>query len=93
MIHWERQSSVAGRWSVMELVEIIYTLKDMRDAAELVLDQALIQTNGLDIFQELEFRDSEGDRVHVTDNSARLHKVIDRIKRGRKIYFLGYTKE
>lgn len=73
----------------MELVQIIYTLKDMRDAAELILDQALIQTNGLNVFQELEWRDAEGDRVYVTDDSARLNKVIDRIKRGRKIYFLG----
>jgi hypothetical protein len=73
----------------MELVEVIYTLKDMHDAAELILDQALIQTNSLDVFQELEWRDTEGNRVYVTDDSARLIKIIDRIKRGRKIYFLG----
>lgn len=73
----------------MELVEAVYTPKDILDAAELILDQAIIQTNGNDVFQELGMRDAQGNRIYVTDDSARLTKVIDRIKRGRKMYFLG----
>lgn len=74
----------------MELIPVTYTSKDIRDAAELILDQALIQGSGVGIFEELGFiLDNQGKRVYVTDDPARLTKVIDRILRGAKTYFLG----
>jgi len=74
----------------MELIPVTHTSKDIRDAAELILDQALIQTSGVGIFEELGFVvDDQGKRVYVTDDRARLTKVIDRIEREGKIYFLG----
>jgi len=74
----------------MELIPVTYTSKDIRDAAELILDQALIQGSGVGIFEELGFvLDDQGQRVYVTDDSARLSRVIDRIEREGKTYFLG----
>jgi hypothetical protein len=74
----------------VELIQVTHTSKDIRDAAELILDQALIQGSGVGIFEELGFVvDAEGKRVYVTDDARRLTKVIDRIDRGGKTYFLG----
>lgn len=73
----------------MELTEVHYSSKDILDAAERILDQALIQTNGTGVFQELGCVDDEGKRIYITDDPTRLMKIIDRIKRNGKIYVLG----
>jgi hypothetical protein len=74
------------------ITEIIYTSKEMRDAANLILDQVLIQTSGVGIFVELGFAGAGG-RLFVTDDPSRLTTIIERISRntagGTKIYFLG----
>lgn len=74
---------------ILRLTEVFYTSQDMRDAALLILDQAIIQKNGINVFEELGFRDPQGNRLFVTDDSARLTKIIGRIGRGTKMYFLG----
>ena len=73
----------------MELIQVTNTPKDIRDAAELVLDQALLQRRGVGIFTELGFVADQGKRVYVTDDRTRLARVIDQIDRGGKTYFLG----
>lgn len=73
----------------MELTEEHYSSKDIRDAAQRILDQALIQTNGMGIFEELGFVNDDGKRIYVTDDPSRLVNIIDRIARDGKIYVLG----
>lgn len=75
----------------MELVEEKQGMKDIRDAAQLVLDQAILQTNGSSVFVEL-WASHEGSRVYVTDDKARVDTVIHVIKRNNKTYFLGTKK-
>ncbi len=74
----------------MEFTEVHYSSKDIRDAAERILDQALIQTNGIGVFQELGFVGDDGKRIYVTDDPSRLANIIDQIKRNGKTYVLGH---
>lgn len=76
----------------MELVEVIYTLKDMLDAAQRILDQTIIQKNGIGVFAELGFGYAAGMRMYVTDEPLRLAQIVHKIERDGKTYFLGCVK-
>jgi hypothetical protein len=74
----------------MELVEVMHTPEDMRKAAQLILDQAIIQTNGVGIFEELGFGYfAAGNRMYITDDQSRLCLIVHRLERDGRIYFLG----
>jgi hypothetical protein len=76
----------------MELNEVTYTVQDTLDAAQLILDQAIIQKNGINVFEELGFRHISGMRMYITDDPWRLVCVIHRITRDERMYFLGGAK-
>jgi hypothetical protein len=76
----------------MELNEVTYTVQDTLDAAQLILDQAIIQKNGVDVFEELGFRHTSGMRLYVTDDPWRLVCIVLHIKRDGRMYFLGSPK-
>jgi hypothetical protein len=73
----------------MELNEETYTLKDTIEAAERVLDQAIIQKNGINVFEELGFGYASEMRMYVTDDRSRLSCVTHQIERDGRTYFLG----
>lgn len=77
----------------MELNEVTYTVQDTLDAAHLILDQAIIQKNGVDVFEELGFGHASGMHMYVTDDPSRLVRIIHRIKRDGRMYFLGIPKK
>jgi hypothetical protein len=73
----------------MELNEQTYTLKDTIEAAQRVLDQAIIQKNGINVFEELGFGYASELRMYVTDDRSRLTTVVHQITRDGRTYFLG----
>lgn len=73
----------------MELNETTHTLKDVIDAAQRVLDQAIIQKNGVNVFEELGFGYASEMRMYVSDDRSRLARVVHQITRGGRTYFLG----
>jgi hypothetical protein len=77
----------------MELVEVKYTLDDIINAAQLILDQAIIQKNGVDVFEYLGFGYSAGNRMYVTDDRQLLIIVVHRFDRAGRTYFLGSVKK
>jgi hypothetical protein len=76
----------------MELVEEKYTLTDIINAAQLILDQAIIQKKGVGIFEYLGFGYSAGSRMYVTDDRLLLIIVVHRLDRAGRTYFLGSVK-
>lgn len=77
----------------MEFNEVTYTLKDTLNAAQLVLDQAIIQQNGVGVFTELGFGYADAIRMYVTDDSSRLTSIAHKIERDGRTYFLGSAKK
>lgn len=73
----------------MELNEETYTQNDAIEAAERILDQAIIQKNGVNVFEELGFGYALEMRVYVTDDRSRLSSVVHEIERDGRTYFLG----
>lgn len=77
----------------MELNELTFTQKDIIDAAQRILDQAIIQKNGIGIFEELGFGYAGHIRVYVTDDASLLSSVLLTISRNGRTYYLGGKKK
>ena len=73
----------------MELNEETYSQRDTIEAAQRVLDQAIIQKNGINVFEELGFGFASEMRMYVTDDRSRLAAVVHQIVRDGRTYFLG----
>jgi hypothetical protein len=77
----------------MELVEVKYTLDDIMNAAQLILDQAIIQKKGVNVFEYLGFAYAAGNRMYITDDQLRLFLVVHHLERAGRMYFLGCIKK